>query len=103
MAVFIQSLYGLRVFCPPIAPISYRSHRSQDTFLLLYEFLRAVLVELGFSTSSFLCQDCIQSMRVDVVKSLLSFSAAVKGDGELLVVLVGVLFWFLLLELFCFL
>lgn len=42
-------------------------------------------------------------MRVNGVKSLLSFSPAVKGDGELLTVLVGFLFWFLLLELFCFL
>lgn len=31
-----------------------------------------------------------------------SFSVTVKGDGEL-AALVGFLFWFLLLELFCFL
>ena len=63
-------------------------------------------MKLGFNArlkSSFLWQDCLQPMRVSVVKSLLNFCVALKGDARILAVLAGFLFQFLLLELFCFL
>lgn len=89
--------------CPPVA---LRSHEYQDEFLLLFKFIQAVPVKLRFSArlkSSFLWQDCLRSVRVSVVKSLFNFSVALKGDVGLLTILIGFLFQFLLLELFCFL
>jgi len=89
--------------CPPIA---LRSQRCQDKFLFLFQFIQDMPVKLGFYTrckSSFEWQDCLQSTRVSVVKSLRNFSVALTGDAGLLTALVGFVFQFLLLELFCFL
>lgn len=65
--------------CPPVA---FRSRRYQDKFPLLFKFIPAVPVKRGFNArlkSSFLWQDCLQSVRASTWSTSAQLLCRVEG------------------------